>query len=232
MEAYLRETDRLEFYSDGVFAIAATLLCVDLRVPRPDELAGTTLLHALAQHWPSFAAFFASFFFIGIAWAAHHDMFHYIRYTNHILLMINLIFLVCIALQPFSTALLAEYFGKPHEHTAAFIYYGVLLLAGLSYNAIWLYASRSSLTERRLDDRLRSALNREYAVVPLLFAAAMVTSLWSVRWSLIPVLILYAFFALPRVTERFHRRAHSQRTSRNEMVAQQHPQHAERSYMD
>ena len=220
MDAYLRETDRLEFYSDGVFAIAATLLCVDLRVPRPDELAGTTLLDALAQHWPSFVAFFASFFFIGIAWAAHHDMFHYIRRTNHILLMINLIFLVCIALQPFSTALVAEYFGTPHEHTAAFIYYAVLLLAGLSYNAIWFYASRSSLTERRLDDRLRRALNREYAIVPLLFAAAMVTSLWSVRWSFIPVLTLYVFFALPRVTERFHRRAHSQRTSRHEMVAQ------------
>jgi uncharacterized membrane protein len=220
MEAYLRETDRLEFYSDGVFAIAATLLCVDLKVPRPNELAGTTLLDALAQHWPSFVAFFASFFFIGIAWAAHHDMFHYIRHTNHILLMINLVFLVSIALQPFSTALMAEYFGKPHEQTAAFIYYAVLLLAGLSYNAIWLYASHSSLTETRLDDRLRRALTREYAIVPLLFATAMVTSLWSVRWSFIPVLALYVFFALPRVTERFHRRAHSQRTSRHEMVAQ------------
>jgi uncharacterized membrane protein len=136
MEAYVRDTDRLEFFSDCVFAIAATLLCFDLKAPRPEDLHGTTLREALGHQWPSYVAFAASFLFIGIAWAAHHDMFHYIRRTNHILLMINLIFLMSIALQPFSTALMAEHFGKPGERTAALIYYGVLLVAGLSYNAV------------------------------------------------------------------------------------------------
>jgi uncharacterized membrane protein len=145
MEAYLRETNRLEFFSDGVFAIAATLLCIDLKVPRADDLAGTTLLAALARQWPSFVAFAATFIFIGIAWAAHHDMFHYIRRTNHIPLMINLLFLVSIALQPFSTALMAEHFGKPNERAAAFIYYGVLLPGRLKLQCILDLWSHSSL---------------------------------------------------------------------------------------
>src|SRR4026208_1252672 len=114
-----RETDRLEYFSDAVIAIAATLLSVDLKAPRADALSGTTLLEALIQRWPSYLAFAVSFLFIGISWAAHHDMFNYVRRTNHIMLILNLIFLMGIALQPFSTALLAEHIGEEGERTAA-----------------------------------------------------------------------------------------------------------------
>ncbi|WP_254509218.1 TMEM175 family protein [Anatilimnocola floriformis] len=197
-----RETERLEYFSDAVIAIAATLLSVDLKAPRADVLSGTTLLEALVQQWPSYLAFAVSFLFIGISWAAHHDMFNYVRRTNHMMLILNLMFLMGIALQPFSTALLAEHIGKDGERTAAMVFYGVLLLTSVSYNAVWHYAIRCGLIEDCLDARLLRALSIEHAVAPLLHLSALLVAFWSVRLSLIPVLMLYVFFALPRVAER------------------------------
>ena len=75
-EIRLRETDRLEFFSDAVIAIAATLLAVELRPPHVDTTGETSLVAALSREWPSFFAFGLSFIFIGVAWAAHHDMFN------------------------------------------------------------------------------------------------------------------------------------------------------------
>ena len=203
-EIRLRETDRLEFFSDAVIAIAATLLTVELRPPHIDATSGTSLVAALSREWPSFFAVALSFLFIGIAWAAHHDMFNYIQRTNHVLLIINLFFLIGIALQPFSTALLAAHIDKPTAKTAALIYYGVLLEMSIAYNAIWWYAASSHLVSADTDRRLIRALSWEYAAAPILHAAALITAMWSVPLSFIPLGILYVFFALPRVSERLN----------------------------
>ena len=201
-EIRLRETDRLEFFSDAVIAIAATLLTVDLRPPRVDTTSGMSLIAALSREWPSFFAFGLSFVFIGVAWAAHHDMFNYIQRTNHILLIINLFFLLGIVLQPFSTALLANHIGEPSARTAALIYYGVLLETSIAYNAIWWYAVSSRLVPAETDRHLIRALSWEHAAAPILHAAALATAMWSVPLSFIPLGILYVFFTLPRVSER------------------------------
>ena len=198
-----KDTERLEYFSDAIIAIAATLLVVELRPPRAERLGGMTLLETLAHEWPSYVAFAISFLFIGIAWAAHHDMFRYIRRTTHGLLIINLFFLMAIALQPFSTALLAEHYGKPGERTAALVYYGILLMVSLSYNAVWAYATRSGLVDKNLDPQLRKALSREHAAAPVLHALALLMALWSVPLSFVPLSLVYVFFALPRVTERW-----------------------------
>ena len=197
------DTDRTEYFSDAIIAIAATLLVVDLKPPRSSNLAGATLWDALAHDLPNFVAFAVSFVFIGIAWAAHHDMFKYIRRTNHVLLILNLIFLMAIALQPFSTALIAEHYGKPTEMTAALVYYGILLSASLSYNAVWWYAVQSGLVSDDLDPQLLRALSLEHVAAPVLHAVALVVAIWSVPLSLIPLGLVYLFFALPRVTERW-----------------------------
>ena len=196
------DTDRTEYFSDAIIAIAATLLVVDLKPPRSENLAGATLWDALAHDSPNFVAFVVSFVFIGIAWAAHHDMFRYIRRTNHVLLILNLIFLMAIALQPFSTALVAEHYGKPDERTAALVYYGILLSASLSYNAVWWYAVQSGLVSD-LDPQLLRALSLEHVAAPVLHAVALVVAIWSVPLSLIPLGLVYLLFALPRVTERW-----------------------------
>ena len=197
------DTERTEYFSDAIIAIAATLLVVELKPPRFENLEGATLWDALAHDWPNFVAFAVSFVFIGIAWAAHHDMFKYIRRTNHVLLILNLIFLMAIALQPFSTALIADHYGKPTEMTAALVYYGILLSASLSYNAVWWYAVQGGLVSEDLNPQLLRALSLEHVAAPVLHAVALVVAIWSVPLSLIPLGLVYLLFALPRVTERW-----------------------------
>jgi len=197
------ETERMEYFSDAIIAIAATLLVVELKPPRLENLAEASLWDALAHDLPNFVAFAVSFVFIGIAWAAHHDMFRYIRRTNHVLLILNLIFLMAIALQPFSTALVAEYYGEPEERTAALVYYGILFSASLSYNAVWWYAVQSGLVSEDLDPQLLRRLSLEHIAAPVLHAVAFVVAVWSVPLSLIPLGMVYLLFTLPRVTERW-----------------------------
>jgi uncharacterized membrane protein len=194
-----RATDRVEYFTDAVLAIAATLLATEL--PKPETETG--LLQALVKQWPAYAAFTASFLFICIAWANHHNMFIYIRQTDQYLLILNVLFLMFVTLQSFTTGLLARHIGKPDERTAALIYHATLVLMTLFYNCTWWYAIRTDeLLEEHTDKRLIRSLTKEYAIAPALHLAALIICLWSVPFSIIPILLLYVYFALPRVSEQ------------------------------
>lgn len=206
-----RPTDRIEYFSDAVLAIAATLLATEL--PKPETETG--LLRAIAKEWPSYTAFAASFLFICIAWANHHNMFSYIRQTDQYLLILNVLFLIFVTLQSFTTGLLARHIGKADERTAALIYHGTLVLMTLFYNCTWWYAARKDgLLEEDTDKRLIRSLTKEYAVAPALHLVALIICLWSVPFSIIPVLLLYIYFALPRASEKkIKERSHSFKNS-------------------
>lgn len=195
-----RPTDRLEYFSDAVLAIAATLLATEL--PKPEN--ESDLLQAITNQWPHYAAFAASFLFIGVAWANHHNMFKYIRQTDQYLLIINTLFLMFVTLQSFTTGLLARHVGEPDERTAALIYHATLFLMTLFYNCIWWYAIRKKkeLFEEDADVTLIRPLTREYAMAPSLHLTGLIICWWSVPLSIIPVLLLYVYFALPRVSEQ------------------------------
>ena len=194
-----RPTERLEYFSDAVLAIAATLLAAEL--PKPETETG--LLQEIIKLWPHYAAFAASFLFICIAWSNHHNMFIYIKQTDQYLLILNILFLMFVTLQSFTTGLLARHAGKPDESTAAIIYHATLLLMTTFYNSIWWYAIKTDgILEERTDKRLIRSLTKEYAVAPAMHLAAMIICLWSVPFSVIPVLLLYIFFALPRLSEK------------------------------
>jgi uncharacterized membrane protein len=194
-----RPTDRLEYFSDAVMAIAATLLATEL--PKPETETG--LLQAIVKQWPHYAAFAASFLFICVAWSNHHNMFNYIRQTDQYLLILNILFLMFVTLQSFTTGLLARHVGKPDERTAALIYHGTLVLMTLFYNCMWWYAiKKKELLEENTDKRLIHTLTKEYAMAPALHLAALLICLWSVPFSIIPVLLLYVYFALPRISEK------------------------------
>lgn len=197
-------TDRLEFYSDAVIAISATLLVIDIKVPRIEETAAQAiLLNALLKQWSLYLSFVMSFIYIGIAWASHHNMFRYIKRSNHTLLLVNLLFLMCIAFVPFSSALLAEYIGKNGQQTAAFVYLGTLTATALSYNAIWWYATRNHhLIDKDTDPRLVKAMTKEYALSLPLHLIALVLAFFNVFLSLIPILLIYVFYALPSGKKR------------------------------
>jgi len=194
-----RPTDRLEYFSDAVLAIAATLLATEL--PKPET--GTGLLRAIANQWPHYAAFAASFLFICIAWSNHHNMFIYIRQTDQYLLILDILFLMFVTLQSFTTGLLARHVGRPEERTAALIYHTTLVLMTFLYNCVWWYATRKKeLLEEDTDPRLIRLLTREYAIAPVLHLAALIICLWSVPLSIIPIVLLYFYFALPRLSEK------------------------------
>jgi uncharacterized membrane protein len=195
-----RPTDRLEYFSDAVLAIAATLLATEL--PKPEN--ENDLLQAIADQWPHYAAFAASFLFICVAWANHHNMFNYIRQTDQYLLILGILFLMFVTLQSFTTGLLARHVGKPDERTAALIYHATLVLMTFFYNCMWWYAlkNKKDLLEKDTDEKLIGPMTREYAMAPALHLAALIICIWSVPLSIIPVLLLYIYFALPRVSEK------------------------------
>jgi uncharacterized membrane protein len=194
-----RPTDRLEYFSDAVLAIAATLLATEL--PKPETETG--LLKAIVEQWPHYAAFAASFLFICIAWSNHHNMFRYIRQTDQYLLILNILFLIFVTLQSFTTGLLAQHVGKPDERTAALIYHATLVLMTLFYNCTWWYATRKSeLLKGNIDKELIRSLTKEYAMAPVLHLAALTICLWSVAFSIVPIFLLYIYFALPRAGEK------------------------------
>ena len=129
---------RIEALSDGVFAIAMTLLVLDLRVP--EGAAGSeALLRALAAMWPKFAGFALGFVLLGTLWVNHHYQFHYIRRTNRTLLWLNLLLLVLISALPFGVALLGHYWASP---VATAVYGGFMVASGSCLYGHWVYATR------------------------------------------------------------------------------------------
>ena len=172
-----------------------------LELPKPEVETG--LLQEIAKQWPHYAAFAASFLFICIAWSNHHNMFIYIKQTDQYLLILDILFLMFVTLQSFTTGLLAQHVGKPEERTAALIYHATLVLMTLFYNCVWWYATRKKeLLEENTDTRLIHLLTKEYAIAPALHLVALIICLWSVSFSIIPIVLLYFYFALPRLSEK------------------------------
>jgi len=134
------ETRRLEAFSDGVLAIAITLLILDVKVPAPRH---GSLLAALGHEWPSYAAYVVSFLTIGIMWVNHHALFDHVRRADRALLFWNVGLLLTIAFLPFPTSVLARYVRSPaHGSAAAFVYSATLAVIGLGYLALWRHLRR------------------------------------------------------------------------------------------
>jgi uncharacterized membrane protein len=135
------ETGRIEAFSDGVFAIAITLLVIELKVPDSEH----GLWHGLVEEWPQFAAYLTSFFIIGIMWVNHHSMFNTIVRSDRVLLFLNLLLLLWTTLLPFPTRLVAEHLGDggTDASVAAAVYSANLTLAAIAFSLIWSYAVRN-----------------------------------------------------------------------------------------
>jgi uncharacterized membrane protein len=133
-------TNRLEAVSDGVFAVALTLLVLDIHVPETDP---TKLLDALIRLLPHILTFILSFLIVTFYWTAHHVIFNSIHRSDRYLLWLNAFHLLFVVFLPFSTAMLARFHDAP---LAVDIYGFNIILCSLSSIAFWLYAARNSLT--------------------------------------------------------------------------------------
>jgi len=132
------ESDRLEAFSDGVFAVAITLLALDLAVPGPE--AHHSLAFKLQQHWPAYAAFIVSFLTIGIIWVNHHTLFKNFARIDRPLLFLNLMLLFFVVCIPFATSTFAAYLagGRFDASVAGAIYEGVFVGMSVSFaNLFW-----------------------------------------------------------------------------------------------
>ena len=199
-------TSRLEAFSDGVFAIAMTLLVLDLRVPSlaPDA---PPLWAALLHQWPAYLAFLTSFVTIGIMWINHHLNFTVIRRTDHPLLVLNLLLLLGVTFLPFPTGLVAAYIGHTGERVATAVYAGTFLFISLIWSGMWRYASRGGrLLGRDADPRLVEALTRAYRPALAWYLAAFVAAFVYALASLAIIAALAVYFALPDLYQRWVRR--------------------------
>jgi uncharacterized membrane protein len=143
------ELARVEFFSDAVFAIAITLLVFDIKVP--SGLPLSAIPDELSRLIPQIMSYVLSFAVVGIFWLSHHRMFRYLRRLDTTLMLLNLLFLLLVALVPFSTKLLAAY-GMAED--VALLYPAILALAALAFYAVWWYATRGRrLVEPTLSDR-------------------------------------------------------------------------------
>jgi uncharacterized membrane protein len=166
-------TGRLESFSDGVIAVAATLLVLGITVPSLHS--HETLVHALLAQWPKYAAYAVSFLTIGIIWINHHAMIGRLRSADHAILILNLVLLMCIAELPFATSLMATYLRQRQgESLAAGVYAGSFLVMSLAFvalNSVILLRRTHMLSEELSEARRRTILFRGRAgLVP--YAAA------------------------------------------------------------
>lgn len=194
------ETARVEAFSDGVFAIAITLLILEIRVPTHDALAerGVPLARALLEQWPSYFAFLTSFLTIGIMWLNHHRLFTLIRRADHTLILLNLLLMLGVTFVPFPTALLAEHLTGPDAHIAAAVYSGTFVGVAIVFNVLWRYAATGMrLIGRDVDPGAVDAQTKQYVFGPVVYLAAFLLAWVSVMASVALNFAIALFFALP-----------------------------------
>lgn len=139
-----KETVRMEGFSDAIFAIAITLLVLDLHMPEKNALtSSTTLINYLTAQWPSYLAFCISFFSIFIMWVNHHKLFKQIYSRNTAITFANGLILFFASVVSYPTGLLAQYFNTPSVNVVVAIYTGLFILINLSYLLLWHTASKN-----------------------------------------------------------------------------------------
>jgi uncharacterized membrane protein len=193
-------TGRLEAFSDGVFAIAVTLLVLQLKVPD----AHPSLEKWVHEQWPAFLAYVNSFLSILIMWLNHHNIFKLIRRSNHTFIIFNGVLLMLITFINYPTALLAAYL-KPDtpgasladQKFATLIYTGTFVVIAVFYNVLWRYGTYNGhLLGKHADKALVAQITREYRFGPLVYLVAFLLAFVSVPASLVLTVLLAVYFAL------------------------------------
>jgi len=191
------DTGRIEAFSDGVFAIAITLLIIEIAVPH--AAVTESLSEKLVELWPSYLGYAISFIVIGTVWANHRNRFRFIVRSDHVLLFLNVLFLMCVAFIPFPTALLAEYIREEeHRITAVAVYSGTLAVTAVFFTVLWLYAAGNyRLVDQRADPSMLRAMTRRFVLSMLLYVLAFALAFVSAVASLALIVILALIFVLP-----------------------------------
>jgi uncharacterized membrane protein len=171
---------RIEAFSDGVFAIALTLLILEIRPPPVEAGADVgTFFAALVGLWPSFLAFGFSFFVVLVMWVNHHELFGLVRGVDHPFLFANGFLLLVVTFVPFPTAILARFLSTAAANAAAAFYCGTFLVTSIAYNLLFLsVAYKRRLVRPEVSDEELAVVRRAYYLGFVVYAASVVLALW------------------------------------------------------
>lgn len=193
-------TNRMESFSDGVIAVAIKLLVLGIRVPSPGEHPHQSLLYALGQEWPSYAAYVTSFITIGIIWINHHAMIDRLQRSDHVILILNLVLLMSIGVIPFATSLMAAYLRQSSgESVAAAVYGGSFLVMSIAFAVLnWaILLGKAGQIGEELSLAQRRAILRRSIIGLIPYALATALAFVSPYLTLVICAVLAAYYAHP-----------------------------------
>lgn len=191
-------TSRTEAFSDGVFAVAITLLILNVEVPR---VGSEPLQHALTALWPSYAAYAVSFITIGIMWVNHHAVFKRIRVVDRPLQFINLFLLMIVTFIPFPTSLLGRYLQAGRDSGLAAAVYGlVMFLMSIGFVSLWGYAVyHPNVFEPEVDPAAARASLPRFGLGVLIYAACIPIALINAVASLVVFAVIDAYYIFDQI---------------------------------
>jgi TMEM175 potassium channel family protein len=189
---------RVEAFSDGVFAVAITLLVLDLKVSGPGH---GSLTHQLADEWPSYVAYVVSFMVIGIIWVNHHTLLGRFARIDRTLLFLNLLLLMFITVIPFPTSLFAQYLraGGRDSHVAAALYGVVMEAMGLSFIAMFSWGGRHpELLRVRLDKASQRRAMMQFGLGSVVYILTIALAFVSAPAALVAHFAIAVFYIVDR----------------------------------
>ncbi|MFC1409065.1 TMEM175 family protein [Streptacidiphilus sp. N1-12] len=195
----LNDSNRVEAFSDGVFAIAITLLILEVKVPE-----GGGIGHQLLSHWSSYAAYVVTFLIIGIMWANHHTVFGYVARVDRVLVFLNLLLLMVCSALPWAAGLVANYLDGAASGEAAValaVYSGFMVAHSLTFGALWWWLTRTGhLFDTRVDVEAARQTRLRFAVGSVIYPILVGLSFVSAPLTLAVhgvVAVYYGFNQLP-----------------------------------
>ena len=174
-------TRRIETLVDGIFAISMTLLVLTIGIPSiSGYVSEAAFQQQIATLAPKIGIYALSFWILSLFWRVNHRQFHYIKRADHTLITINTLWLLFVALLPFSTSLIGDY-GQ--YYTSNVIFNLNMLLIGLFYSLNWYYATEKGLVDENLDEKTIKFLRRSNLILPLLSIVAIILSFFIYTWA-------------------------------------------------
>lgn len=196
--------NRIEALSDGIFAIAMTILVLGFKLPElPANAPNTQVAPAILALWPTFLTYSVAFIGLGVYWILHHFVFHVIRSVDGTCLWLNILFFLFISILPFSVQLMNQF---PRAEITPVLFGANLAIVGWLLNFQWMYAlSRPRIMSESLSKSYRDAIGFRVALAPVAATLTALICFWSVTTSLAIYLLILPFYFLPAKQERKQR---------------------------
>lgn len=193
-----QETNRVEAFSDGVFAIVVTILVLELKVP---EGQGSELWHGLVEQWPHYAAYVVSFLIIGVMWVNHHTIFSHLKRVDRPLLFLNLLVLMVVSVIPYTTNILAEHLTDGDSaKVAAVLYSGWTVVYALAFLAFWWYVTQvGHLFHETVDKEGARATRLRFGLGAIAYPLTVVLSFFSAPLTLVAHFLIALYYAANQI---------------------------------